>query len=212
MRATTFLLRLDVGPRAVVRCGAGIDAQADAERRAAEGRVVLRRLNRAEYENTVRDLLGVDVELKEQLPLDSSANGFDNVGEALHVSSFLMERYLEAAEHALSAAIANGPRPALIKKRYSLNDQHGVKSSTERVYRKLDDTVVLFSSSPWNAVHLYQFYPPDRGKYRVRISASGFQSRDAPVTYRVDAGHLGMVGQESPGRLFRRPCRQGGRS
>src|SRR5206468_257300 len=65
--------------------GGGLKA-ADA-RRAAEGRVVLRRLNRVEYDNTVRDLLGVDIELKELLPLDGSAGGFDNVGEALHVSS-----------------------------------------------------------------------------------------------------------------------------
>src|SRR5207253_4094999 len=95
---------------------------AEAARRAVQGRVVLRRLNRVEYENTVRDLLGVDIELRELLPLDGSANGFDNVGEALHVSSFLMERYLEAAEKALSVAIANGPRPPFIKKRYSLKD------------------------------------------------------------------------------------------
>src|SRR5205807_6440161 len=65
-----------------------------AARRAAEGRVVLRRLNRVEYENTVRDLLGVEIDLKEMLPLDTSAHGFDNIGDALHVSSFLMERYL----------------------------------------------------------------------------------------------------------------------
>ena len=51
-----------------------------AARRARQGRIVLRRLNRTEYENTVRDLLGVDVDLKDMLPLDSSANGFDNVG------------------------------------------------------------------------------------------------------------------------------------
>ena len=51
----------------------------------------LRRLNRAEYENTVRDLLGVDVDLKDLLPPDTSTNGFDNSAEALHVSSFLME-------------------------------------------------------------------------------------------------------------------------
>ncbi len=60
-----------------------IDAQAQAAlaaRRAADGRVVLRRLNRVEYENTVRDLLGVQVDLQAMLPLDSSAAGFDNVG------------------------------------------------------------------------------------------------------------------------------------
>src|SRR5262245_58214871 len=136
------------------------------------GRVVLRRLNRVEYENTVRDLLGVDVDLKDLLPADSSADGFDNVGEALHLSSFLMERYLEAADVALNVAIANGPKPKTIKKRYLLKDQHQVKSTTESVFRRLDDTLVLFSSSPWQAVTLYQFYPPDRDRYRFRISAS----------------------------------------
>src|SRR5207237_6855700 len=78
-----------------------------AARRAAEGRVVLRRLNRVEYENTVRDLLRVQADLKDQLPQDGSANGFDNAGAALHTSSFLMEKYLEAADTALTLAIAN---------------------------------------------------------------------------------------------------------
>jgi mono/diheme cytochrome c family protein len=171
-----------------------ISRRTDAARR-AHGRVVQRRLNRVEYENTLRDLLGVPVDPKEMLPVDESAHGFDNVGEALHVSSFLMERYLEAADTALNLAIANGPKPPLIKKRYSLKDQHGVKEPSENVFRKLGDAVVLFSSSPWQAVHLYEFYPPDRGTYRFRISASAYQSSDKPVTYRLDAGLMGMVGK-----------------
>lgn len=69
---------------------------ADAAARAAQGRVVLRRLNRAEYQNTVNDLLGINVSLKEQLPADGSADGFDNASAANHTSSFLMEKYLEA--------------------------------------------------------------------------------------------------------------------
>jgi cytochrome c553 len=174
-----------------------IDARmdaADAARRAAEGRVVLRRLNRVEYENSLRDLLGVELELKERLPLDSSANGFDNVGAALHVSSFLMERYLEAADAALNVAIANRARPALIRKRYSLRDTHQVKVAQERVFRKADDgTVVMFASSPWQAVTLSPFYPPDRGRYRIRISASAIQSGGKPVSYRVDAGPMLMA-------------------
>jgi hypothetical protein len=173
--------------------GAGFKA-ADA-RRAAEGRVVLRRLNRIEYENTVRDLLGVPVPLKEMLPIDGASAGFDNVADALHTSSFLMEKYLEGADRALNIAIANLPQPPLVKKRYSLKDQHQVKSTTEKVFRKLDDdTVVMFSSSAWQAVHLYQFYPPDRGAYRFRISAAGFQSEGKPISYRVDAGLMGMAG------------------
>src|SRR5207244_7680444 len=70
-----------------------------------------------------------------------------------------------------------------------------VKSTTERVFRQIDDTVVLFSSSPWQAVMLHEFYPPDRGKYRFRLSVSGFQSAGKPVTYRLDAGLMGMVGK-----------------
>jgi mono/diheme cytochrome c family protein len=172
----------------------------EAARRAAQGRVVLRRLNRVEYENTVRDLLGVEVSLKEQLPADGAADGFDNVGAALHTSSFLLERYLEAADTALNVAIANRPQPPTIKKRYRLKDQHHLKSTRESVFRQLDDTVVCFSSSLWHSVMLSQFYPADRGHYRFRISASGFQSAGKSVTYRVVlsgtrlAGKSGLVG------------------
>jgi mono/diheme cytochrome c family protein len=176
-----------------------ITAQADAAaaRRAAQGRVVLRRLNRVEYENTVRDLLGVTVNLKEQLPQDGAADGFDNVGAALHTSSFLLERYLEAADIALSLAVANRPKPPVLKKRFSLKDTHSVKSSTESVYRKLDDTVVCFSSSAWNAVVLSGFYPQDRdrGHYRFRISAYALQSPGKPVTFRVTAGNTRLTGK-----------------
>lgn len=164
----------------------------------AEDRAVMRRLNRMEYENTIQDLLGVQVEIKELLPLDSSLDGFDNVGEALHVSSFLMEKYLETADLALSVAIANGPKPALMKKRYSLKETHQVRSTEERVFRKSDesDRVVMFSSSAWQAVSLTGFYPPERGDYRFRISTSAIQSDNKPVIYRVDAGLMLMTGRQ----------------
>ena len=74
-----------------------------AARRKAEGRTVLRRLNRVEYQNTVRDLLGVDVDVKDLLPEDPVAFGFDNVGAALNISPLQLERYLEAADRALDA-------------------------------------------------------------------------------------------------------------
>src|SRR4051812_20224865 len=84
---------------------------ADAARRAAEGRVVWRRLNRVEYERSVCDLLGVNIELRDLLPTDATGNGFDTSAEAHHLSSFLMDRYLEAADRALTVAIANTPQP-----------------------------------------------------------------------------------------------------
>jgi mono/diheme cytochrome c family protein len=172
---------------------------AEAARRTAHGRVVMRRLNRVEYENTVRDLLGIDIDVKESLALDSSADGFDNQGNALHISSFAMEKYLEAADKALNLAIANSPKPPpLINKRYSLKDSHQVKLTTESVFRIIDDTVVNFTSVPWQSMGVTHFYPPDRGQYRIRISASGFQSAGKPVTFRVTNGALrgkdGLIG------------------
>src|SRR5678815_5955937 len=97
--------------RAAVDWLTGLVLAEKAAHRAKEGRVVLRRLNRVEYENTLRDLLGVEVRVRELLPEDSSARGFDNVGEALHSSSFLLARYLDAAAEALDQAIANEPQP-----------------------------------------------------------------------------------------------------
>ncbi|OWK36081.1 DUF1592 domain-containing protein [Fimbriiglobus ruber] len=165
----------------------------EAVRRAAHGRVALRRLNRTEYENTVRHLLGVDLDLKELLPPDSSANGFDTNSSAQHTSSFLLDRYLDAADAALNVAIANSPKPPpLFKKRLSLKDERHVKVADENVFRKTDDALVMFSSSHWQAITLGQFYPPHRGKYRFRLSVFGFQSGDKPVTFRVDGGPLLM--------------------
>ncbi len=172
-------------------------AAADAAARATQGRAVLRRLNRIEYENTVNDLLGIKVDLKKQLPADGSADGFDNAGAAHHTSSFLMEKYLEAADTALDMAIANRPKPPpMIKERYSIKDGHPVRSTTEDVYRFLDDgEVVCFCSSEWHNIWVSKFYPPNDGNYRFRISASGFQSAGKPVTFRVTVSRTRLTGR-----------------
>ena len=167
-----------------------------AKTQAAEGRVVLRRLNRTEYQNTVRDLLGVSVDLKEVLPEDANSSGFDNSAEALHVSSFLMATYLEAADRVLDLAIASGPRPDVIDKRFSIKDERTVKA-TGSVYRHLDDGVAIFSSwvSANIQVTLWQFGSRHRGEYRFRISAYGFQT-DKPTTFHVLAGPLNAAAQQ----------------
>lgn len=76
----------------------------DLKRQTETGRVVLRRLSRVEYANTIRDLLGVDAPLREILPEDGTEQGFDNVGKALNLSVAHLERYLEAADVALREA------------------------------------------------------------------------------------------------------------
>jgi len=73
------------------------------------GRVVIRRLNRTEYKNTVRDLLGIEAPV-ENFPSDDVGYGFDNIGDVLSLPPLLMEKYLATAEKILSRAIVV-PRP-----------------------------------------------------------------------------------------------------
>jgi mono/diheme cytochrome c family protein len=76
------------------------------------GRPVLRRLNRTEYRNTVRDLTGVDFRTEEEFPSDESGHGFDNLGEVLTVSPMLLEKYLDAARSIVAQAVPVKPPPA----------------------------------------------------------------------------------------------------
>jgi hypothetical protein len=75
------------------------------------GRVVIRRLNRQEYNNTIRDLVGVPFEAGADFPSDPAAYGFDNVGSALSVSPLHMTKYVLAARKVLDRAIVTGEQP-----------------------------------------------------------------------------------------------------
>lgn len=77
------------------------------------GAVALRRLNRREYHNTIRDLLGVDYNVSELFPADGTGGaGFDTNGETLYIPPLLMERYMEAAQQIVDRAIVT---PDLVK-------------------------------------------------------------------------------------------------
>jgi hypothetical protein len=72
---------------------------------ARSNRVRVRRLNRAEYNNTVRDLLGVDFQPADDFPQDTPGHGFDNIAGTLSISPVLMEKYLAAAEKVARTAV-----------------------------------------------------------------------------------------------------------
>ena len=74
------------------------------------GRPMLRRMNRAEYANAIRDLLALEVDAAALLPADDSAYGFDNIGDVLGVSPSLQERYLSAAARVSALAIGDPSR------------------------------------------------------------------------------------------------------
>jgi hypothetical protein len=69
------------------------------------GRVTVRRLNRAEYRNTIRDLMGVDYDTTTEFPPDDTGNGFDNIGDVLTISPMLLEKYLDAAQAIVARAV-----------------------------------------------------------------------------------------------------------
>lgn len=71
------------------------------------GRQPVHRLNRAEYANAIRDLLGVEIDVAELLPSDGGDFGFDNIAAVLTTSPLLLERYLTAALRVADAAVGN---------------------------------------------------------------------------------------------------------
>src|SRR6478735_2881962 len=79
------------------------------------GRVTIRRLNRVEYRNTIRDLMGFDFKVEEELPPDDTGYGFDNIGDVLTVSPMLLEKYMQAAETIVAGAVPRVPWMAAVE-------------------------------------------------------------------------------------------------
>jgi hypothetical protein len=89
----------------------------DASYKIDPGAVTARRLNRAEYNNTIRDLLGIHIRPADEFPLDDSGYGFDNIGDVLSLSPVLTERYWKAADQVVRAAMEAPPplKPTLLR-------------------------------------------------------------------------------------------------
>jgi len=155
--------------------------------------VVLRRLNKREYENTVRDLFQADVRV-EGLPDDTSTDGFDSVGEGLAVSAEAMQAYLEAADQVLDAVFGPAEKPEFFRHETNLLDQVDWKGNPQlekhigNMFRKTDDGLVIFQSNycPTNLVNFARLRVP-AGTYRGKIRARAIQS-DKPVTMRICGG------------------------
>jgi hypothetical protein len=97
--------------------------KADRSLKPDPGRVTARRLNRAEYSNTIRDLLGVEFHAEQNFPTDDLGNGFDNIGDVLTISPVLMDRYLAAAGRIASRAVGADPLPKPLEAQYANKDK-----------------------------------------------------------------------------------------
>jgi hypothetical protein len=135
----------------------------DRELSAGPGRVVIRRLNRAEYNNSVRDLLGVDFRPADDFPPDVPGHGFDTVGGTLTVSPALVEKYLSAAEKVARTAVfgAEPMRPERTAHQpYFTADAFSKNRGVKFDY---DETGMSLPS----ALHVVQRFPAE-GEYTFR--------------------------------------------
>jgi len=151
------------------------------------GRVTARRLNRTEYNNTVRDLLGVDIRPADNFPNDEAAFGFDNIGDALTLSPVLLEKYLYAAERAVRTAVFGPERlkPAAIH--YSapvrLNDLVTNPTLPKDMFH-YDDSG-LSTRHSFHVLHRFAV----EGEYSFRIVLNGHrpnQSESATPAFWID--------------------------
>jgi hypothetical protein len=137
----------------------GLFDRADARAKPNAGRVTIRRLNRTEYNNTIRDLVGVDFNPADDFPADDVGYGFDNIGDVLSVSPLLLEKYLSAAEAILDEAIVIADPPKLTKRTF--------------------DTIRTSSTATVGEVGKVVSF--EAGEYIVRCKVGGDQLDDKPA-------------------------------
>jgi len=126
------------------------------------GRVTARRLNRAEYDYSVRDLLGIDFDPSKDFPSDEVGAGFDNNGDVLSLSTLLMEKYLDAAEEIASLAIVDPDTLPRLKKDFA-SDQIFVAGPTQ--VGRFNGRFFQEEGFSW-----IEFDVPYTGRYRLRFS------------------------------------------
>ena len=143
------------------------------------GRVTARRLNRAEYNNTVRDLLGIDFRPADDFPVDDTGYGFDNIGDVLSISPVLMEKYMTAADKIVRRAILidRSVKPTAL--RYSAPRAEGEQ-------RQIGAAGKVPYSPEGRLVVRHRF--PATGEYDLRlrfVDRRTVPERRLPWTYRV---------------------------
>lgn len=149
---------------------------------AASKGTVLRRLNQIEYQNTMNDLFGVNLNLRSDLPEDGRHHEFDNVGSSLGLSSVHLKRYMAAANRFLDASIVTSLEPL---ESTSITADYQEHKKIGRTFRQLDDgAVARFSGGYLLDGYLKNTRATDHGWYRITINAYAYQS-EGPRTFAV---------------------------
>jgi PAS domain-containing protein len=156
------------------------------------GRTLVRRLNRNEYNNTIRDLLGVDFKPAEDFPIDDSGHGFDNIADALSLSPVLIEKYLAAAERIVNSALVMSV-PASTTNRFSVDELEVGYNARQR-----GDGWVRLNSVEEDDVAV-DFHSAVPGEYAVRVHAYAEQqsSNAMQLTFMLGDQPIEMVAVET---------------
>lgn len=142
--------------------------------------VVLRRLNRNEYENTVRDLFGIYVDVQQLLPDDANENGFDNIGSDLSLSPEQLVLYIEAADLVLDEVFGPEKEPERIHKTLNFVELKR-KSGADR---ETAEGVEMFGQ---RSLPMWDSSVTTIGSYRLRVQLKSINS-DKPAVVRIDGG------------------------
>jgi hypothetical protein len=139
------------------------------------GRVTLRRLNRAEYNATIRDLCGVTITPADDFPADDVGYGFDNIGDVLSIQPVLLEKYMAAADQVLESALPVLNRIQSQKQMYRPQQLLAVPRSSKkrekdpRNGREINRIVLTEEGSTF--IEKYNF--EGEGEYLFRVRAWG---------------------------------------
>ena len=139
------------------------------------GRVTIRRLNRSEYQRTIRDLVGVEFDTSRDFPVDPSGHGFDNLGDVLSLPPVLMEKYLKAAEQIASAAIVAPADRSPQTKQFPLD----LLEIGYNARQQGNGWVYLNSTEEDDLCAVYTL--PVGGRYQMRVRAYAQQFGERPI-------------------------------
>jgi Protein of unknown function (DUF1592)/Protein of unknown function (DUF1588)/Protein of unknown function (DUF1587)/Protein of unknown function (DUF1585)/Protein of unknown function (DUF1595) len=168
------------------------------------GRLVARRLNRVEYNNTLRDLLAVPIRPADEFPVDDSGYGFDNVGDVLTVSPMLMEKYLTAAERVSRLAIYGSALPDKPTRLARLLNRRS--PDVNDVANSLYGVALPYSMR--GAMYGAWVFPAD-AEYEFRLRIANFRGGDVVVNSSNGPGRGGRGAAAAPGQPG--PAGRGGR-
>jgi Protein of unknown function (DUF1592)/Protein of unknown function (DUF1588)/Protein of unknown function (DUF1585)/Protein of unknown function (DUF1595)/Protein of unknown function (DUF1587) len=150
------------------------------------GRPAVHRLNRAEYSNAIRDILALDIDAGQTLPIDNSGYGFDNIGDVLSFSPALLERYMSIARRVARLAVGDVNIKPSVEEVIGRHDAPGA-GGRERNERASDD-LPFDSRGGFSA----GYYFPVDGEYviKVQVGQGGGGGRGgAPeIRQKVSAG------------------------